>query len=244
VALAFAAPLCAFAAPQTQRRFQILASLRAMSIRAIKDIPIMRVEATLQELKDEEARAAARIAELEAQLETLQIQPAALHVLRLHENPPAADDRLWLLDCSDESIAPGDLVYFPELSRGAGVTEGLRFAGAHCGHASPTASKDARSPSDRQIPLHFGEAECPVFPRAIVRLLGENVNSEQLRARYEAPLEMLMAFQGGSLADVFGGDAEAFWAAAIELQRSESLSTGQWIIPLSRCERLPVYTFR
>lgn len=147
---------------------------------------------------------------------------ARLIVLRLPAHDDHADDysrfrRHWLLVGAQGEVEPGDVVQCPELLTGAGEFEGLRFVG----------------PSDEEgrLPLLPGGVEAPVFPKAIIDMLGGEVVAAELRARYEEALEASLHMQRGmSLGDIFGGNAEEFWASP-DVQQKEPQLEGEYVIP-------------
>jgi len=147
---------------------------------------------------------------------------ARLIVLRLPAHDDHADDysrfrRHWLLVGAQGEVEPGDVVQCPELLTGAGEFEGLRFVG----------------PSDEEgrLPLLPGGVEAPVFPKAIIDMLGGEVVAAELRARYEEALEASLRMQRGmSLGDIFGGNAEEFWASP-DVQQKEPQLEGEYVIP-------------
>ena len=147
---------------------------------------------------------------------------ARLIVLRLPAHDDHADDyarfrRHWLLVGAQGEVEPGDVVQCPELLTGAGEFEGLRFVG----------------PSDEEgrLPLLPGGIEAPVFPKAIIDMLGVEVVAAELRARYEEALEASLRMQRGmSLGDIFGGNAEEFWASP-DVQQKEPQTEGEYVIP-------------
>lgn len=156
---------------------------------------------------------------------------AALHVLKLPEDPvlPGGDysrfSMRWLLDPGSASgVATGDLVQLDELLSGAGECEGLRWVG-------PADAAGRRE-------LLTGDVESPVFPRAVAERFGPG--GEALRQRYELGLEKVLSLQGFTLADIFGGSAEEFWAAPDVVRREKPLE-GEWV--LASCTVVATHRF-
>jgi hypothetical protein len=165
------------------------------------------------------------------------MQPVALHVLQLPEDPVLPDrdysrfDMRWLLaeevDApASAALATGDLVQLDQLLTGAGEFEGLRFVGP--------------ADADGRRELLLGDVESPVFPRAVAALAATGPTA--LRQLFEPALEKVVELQGFSLEDIFGGDAEAFWAEP-DVQRRERKLAGEWIIKLADCTCVKTYRF-
>jgi hypothetical protein len=162
-----------------------------------------------------------------------QLRPATLHVLSLSASPP--DDRRWsdwwLLKDPEGEISVGDLLHFEDQLTGAGEFEGLRWA-------LPAEQKG-------QWRLVPGDVETPVFPATMEQLTGGRGEGITLRQLYEPGLEQLMALQGFSLADHFGGDTAEFWATPDQsfkypgTQRDAHL----WQVDLSSCTRVSTHSF-
>jgi hypothetical protein len=138
-----------------------------------------------------------------------------LHILKLHQDPVNDGNYekfsyRWLLDDTSQSesssddemkVSPGDVVFFPELSTGAGEFEGMRFVGP-------------RRQIDNRLALYNAGIEYPEFPPVIVTLFlpqQERHPSLTLRAAYATLIDTLLQQQSGgpdSLEEVlFGGSA-------------------------------------
>ena len=166
----------------------------------------------------------------------LQRKPASLHVLRLPE--PEPDDQgwgdWWLLDDPEGEVSVGDLLHFEDKLTGAGECEGLRWA-------LPAEVKGKW----RLVP---GDVESPVFPATLEQLTGGEVDTDQgitLRQLYEPGLEQLMALQGFSLADTFGGDSSEFWGApdCSFKYPGTNRDAALWPVQLSSCTRVATHRF-
>ena len=161
----------------------------------------------------------------------------ALHVLKLPEDPVLPDqdysrfDMRWLLDKevnapAGAELATGDLVQLDQLLTGAGEFEGLRFVGP--------------ADADGRRELLLGDVESPVFPRVVAVLAATGPTA--LRQLFEPALAKVVELQGVSLQDIFGGNAEAFWAEP-DVQHREHELAGEWVIKLADCTWVETYRF-
>jgi hypothetical protein len=162
------------------------------------------------------------------------LMPAALHVLRLPAPPPDAANwtEFWLLSDPDGEFSLGDLVHFEDQLTGAGECEGLRWV-----LPGEVAGKW------RLVP---GDVESPVFPADRETLAtGRGQQDATLRQLYEPALEKLMELQHQSLADVFGGDTEEYWANPDCSFRypGHQRDAAMWAIDLGSCTLVSTHSF-
>ena len=162
-----------------------------------------------------------------------------LHVLKLHE-PAVIDgnnferfDAKWLLEDPNGTVAPGDVVFFPELLTGAGEFEALRFACAN----------SASDMAVRTLELQGGGVEMAEFPAGIMSLLEQQPGGPSLRARYHKAFNKMLTLQGLSmdiLCEGCDGGVDGYWAdvAAGRCRMVERKATDEkWVIPLAACVR-------
>jgi len=185
--------------------------------------------------------------------------PPKLYELKLHESPVLDDGKNyerfsldWFLEIEADDnenendpnssskiiLEPGDVIYIPELTTGAGEFEAMRFVGQ---------KRTEKNQDKLLLPLLKSSVEYPEFPPETQELYPAIT---LLRDAYESIFDtMLSQMVGGpdTLKDIMGGgDAELdeYWSnppiRRPRKGRKQQKEQQHWIIPLKLCQIVPI----